>query len=158
MLSNVIQAYEGKITPEIAACMESIKKAIPTGMGYIFSDNFPILIDRAKGLRNASDFFRLGWLLEHPYDIWIDCDVKMGDRGWFDFVDNGKPYFANAFGCPDIWILAPMGRVDFIKEAYEKALLMEHPVLGNPYCNYVNSRRSEINLIQNGWFIHTSKR
>jgi hypothetical protein len=158
VIKNIIQAYEGEISPENAACMESIKTAIPAGTGYIFKDSFPPEIDRSKGLRNASDIFRFEWLIEHPNDIWIDCDVKMGERGWFNFVDNGKPYFANVFGTPDIWILAPMGRADFIQAAYKQALTIEHPVLGNPFCNFVNNQRGNVNLIQNGWFIHTSKR
>ena len=159
MIKNIIQAYEGELLIENQACINSIKVAMPVGVGYFFVSPFPAELDRSKGLRNASDIFRFEWFLKNPFDLWLDCDVKMGERGWPDFKDNGKPYFANIWGKPDTWAIYPNGQVELIKKVYEQATKSKSPnLLGTIICIFVDRVRSEINLIPNGHFIHTSKR
>ena len=158
MLHNVIQAYEGDLLIENKMCIESIKTALP-GAGYSFISPFPEEIDRSKGLRNTSDVFRFEWLIKNPFDVWLDCDVKMGEHGWPDFADNGKPYFANAHGQPDTWVVYPNGQIELIERVYNQALkIKNYNLLGCEICKILNTMRSEISLIQNGYFIHTSKR
>jgi hypothetical protein len=159
MIKNIIQVYEGDLSPENQMCIKSVRAALSKENNWIFIDKLPAEIDRSKGLRNASDIFRFDWLIKNPFDLWLDCDVKMGKRGWPDFADNGKPYFANAHGQPDTWAIYPNGRIELIEKVYKQALkIINYNLLGCEICKILNTMRSEINLIENGYFIHTSKR
>ena len=148
---KIIQAYEGKIPIE---CMNAMNSFIACDV--ITITPFPEHIDRSKGLRNASDIFRFEYLIENFNDVWIDWDVKIGELGCFDFPDNGKPYFANEWGIPDVWVMAPMGNKKLIEDIYNKVIKSDYKLFSQAACRILNGMRDRIDLIPNGYFNHLS--
>jgi hypothetical protein len=148
MLSSIVQAYEGELPDLLAECIASV---YDSRYEKIFLDAFPDRIDRSKGLRNASDIFRIEWLIQNPYYIWIDCDVKQGKDGFPDLEDNGKPWFSQVFGIPDIWVIAPMGNIKLIESLYGEVKKSDR-LIGPEFCRLLH--REEINLIPINYFHH----
>jgi hypothetical protein len=147
---NIIQAFEGPFPDRLKPCVDSI--ALP-GYEKIFLDKFPADLDRLKGLRDVSDRFRFTWLIAHPDDIWIDCDVLQVTP--FDFPDNGKPWISHVWGSVDSWIIAPRGYGDTIQKIYEMALTQNvRDCIAIDFCRIANQNRNLFNLIPANYFEH----
>lgn len=156
-IHKIIQVYEGIPSKEIHSCIDNIILSCQdNNIEHVLQSCFPSAIDRSKGLRNASDIFRFEYLIENSNDIWIDWDVKIGELGWFPFIDNGKPYFANEWGIPDTWVMAPMGNKKLIEDIYNKVIKSDYKLFSQAACRILNGMRDRIDLIPNGYFNHLS--
>ena len=140
---KIIQFFYGKIPEIYRFFMNRIQESKPDSVEYKLITELPKSIDvkRFADIRYASDLFRLMYLREHPFDIWLDSDVIV-DR-WLDFDR------AYAFRESSESIFCPYGNTEVLDRMIEE-FDYDRQCIAGLFRKYQN----EFSVIPDGYFRH----
>lgn len=138
-------------------CMENVLLHKPETVDYRLMNSHPFKIDKIENdYRFESDKLRCILASINESMVWLDCDIKVGGKGFFKPYESNIPYFYCIHGMPDICAFYVNGATDFFKHALQHYDNTKPKTCGW-FQGFIRSQPCETyRFIPDGHFIHLS--